>query len=100
MFEHDTKESQESQVTVEVCDAKIMKEVLKYIYTGRVYQLKKIAANLLKAANYYGLTELAGYCEQALMIELNMDNLPDMYGMAVTYNCPLLKERATTLLGK
>jgi speckle-type POZ protein len=52
MFEHDTKESRDNQVVITSFDLPTMKELLRYIYCGRVLNIKKYALDLLPAADY------------------------------------------------
>lgn len=52
MFEHDTKESRENQVVIMDFDLKTMRELLRYIYCGKVIGLKSSALELLPAADY------------------------------------------------
>ena len=51
MFEHDCKEKHESQVTISDVHVDVLKELLLFIYTGNVVNMKKFPGELLAAVD-------------------------------------------------
>ena len=51
MFEHDLKESKQNRVEITDVEQEVMREMLKFIYTGKSSNLEKMADDLLAAAD-------------------------------------------------
>ena len=51
MFEHDMEERNNGRVEISDVDNDVMKEMLRFIYTGRTLNLDKMADDLLAAAD-------------------------------------------------
>lgn len=58
MFEHGMRESQSDRVDVTDVDPDVMKEMLRFMYTGNAPSLDKMADDLLAAADKYQLDRL------------------------------------------
>merc|ERR1711936_1548745 len=66
MFQHDLEENKQGFVTITDLELDSLKEMLKFIYTGKVEQLETMADSLLAAADKYALDRLKVMCEEAL----------------------------------
>jgi hypothetical protein len=51
MSEHNTREAAQNRIVIEDFDFKTIEELLRYIYSERVENLKATALNLLQAAD-------------------------------------------------
>ena len=51
MFGHDLEENKQGYVVITDLDSDVLKEMLKFIYTGKVTQLETMADTLLAAAD-------------------------------------------------
>lgn len=58
MFEHKMRESQSDRVDVADVDAEVMREMLRFMYTGQAPNLERMADDLLAAADKYQLDRL------------------------------------------
>ena len=65
MFEHDMQESSNNKVEVNDVDPEVLKEMLTYMYTDQVPNMKSVACSLLYVADKYQLDQL-----KALLIEV------------------------------
>lgn len=92
MFEHNFKESATNTITVEDIDAQVFKELLTYVYTETVPNLKSLASPLLVAAEKYQLQRLKAVCEQHLSYSLQVDNAAQTLWLAHTYRADQLKK--------
>ncbi|KAJ8669898.1 hypothetical protein QAD02_001157, partial [Eretmocerus hayati] len=81
MFEHGMRENNENGIDIPDIEPVVMKDLLTFIYTGKIESIDKLNANLFLAANKYDITKLKDACEIALIHNLNMDNLADVLGV-------------------
>lgn len=51
MFEHEMEERKLNRVAISDVDQEVLKEMLRFIYTGRAANLEKMADDLLAAAD-------------------------------------------------
>lgn len=61
MFEHEMEERKQNRVTISDVDHDVLKEMLRFIYTGKAPNLEKMADDLLAAADkviYYVHSEV------------------------------------------
>ncbi|TPP56080.1 Speckle-type POZ protein [Fasciola gigantica] len=91
MFEHGMEESRANRVEITDMEPDTLAEVLRYIYTGQVIGLDKLAHDLLAAADKYQLERLKTMCEEALVESLTVENACDILGLADTHNAEQLK---------
>ncbi|OXU22829.1 hypothetical protein TSAR_013606 [Trichomalopsis sarcophagae] len=66
MFEHNMKEETEGTVTIPNIEYDCLKEMLRFIYTGKVENLENLAVDLLSASDQYALQDLKDMCESVL----------------------------------
>ncbi|XP_011877875.1 PREDICTED: speckle-type POZ protein A-like [Vollenhovia emeryi] len=92
MFEH-MEESKKNHVIITDVSAKVLREVLRFIYTGKVANLNVMARDLLDAADKYALKRLKLLCEKALYNTLTRENAADMLILADLYCSDQLKSK-------
>lgn len=51
MFEHEMEERKQNRVAITDVDHEVLKEMLRFIYTGKAPNLEKMADDLLAAAD-------------------------------------------------
>ena len=78
MFQREMWEKVENYVTVSGISCKVFKELLRYIYTGKVANFKDTVFELLLAADEYRLDELKIMCEIYLYNSLTNKNAADI----------------------
>lgn len=91
MLQYEMRESNTNNIVISDISYDVMKEVLRFIYSGKVADLAKIAKELLVAADKYDLWILKARCEEALWINVNIENACETLGIASLYNCSKLK---------
>lgn len=91
MLQLNTTENQEN--TLEIADIKyeVMKEVLRFIYVGRVNDIDRQAVDLLIAADKFHIPGLKALCETVLCESLSVDNAMEYLKLAATCNTIKLK---------
>ena len=102
MFEHDMKESATNKVKVDDIQPNVFKEMLIYIYTGRVPKIgdENMAFDLLYAADKYQLDHLKSLCEQQIISSLKVMNAARIILFAHLHNAPKLKQIALRFISK
>ncbi|XP_021044943.1 TD and POZ domain-containing protein 5-like [Mus pahari] len=75
MFEHEMKERLTNRVEIEDLDPEVFKEMMGFIYTGKVPNLHShtMACDVLAAADRYGMEALMVICEDALSRNLSVE---------------------------
>lgn len=76
----------------------IFKEVLRFIYTGKVEHIDEIANKILPVADTYEIKLLAELCEIALCRNLNDENALDTLTLADIFNSQYLKAQASNYI--
>ncbi|XP_016841664.1 protein roadkill [Nasonia vitripennis] len=94
MFKHDMIEKQENLVTIEDMDHDTIKELLRFIYAGKVENLEKLAKSLYLAADRCGIEELMNLCSDYFCRTLSLSNAVDYLSFGYLYNIELLKNTA------
>ncbi|UYV69909.1 SPOPL [Cordylochernes scorpioides] len=100
MFEHDMKENRESLVEIEDMEPVVLREMIRFIYTGQSPNLKTIADTLLPAADKYGLERLKVICEVSLASNLSLKNAAKLLVLADTYNALQLKTHIMSFISE
>nr|KAG5688856.1 hypothetical protein BaRGS_005231 [Batillaria attramentaria] len=94
MFEHEMTESKRNRVEITDVDHDVMREMLRFIYTGKAPNLDKMADELLAAADKYALERLKVMCEEALCSNLMIDNVCEILVLADLHSADQLKSHA------
>ena len=97
MFQSGMSENRTGEVDIEDVKAKVVSEMLHYIYKGRVSSqdvLKEMAKELLVAADKYQLDLLKKLCEVEIRSSLDESNCIELLIFSDTYQAKLLKKGA------
>jgi len=94
MFEHEMEERKQNRVEITDVDHSVMSEMLRFIYTGKVANLDRMADDLLAAADKYALERLKVMCEEALCTSLTVDNVCEVLVLADLHSAEQLKAHA------
>ena len=92
MFQVDMKEKERGTVEISDIDPAVMSDVLIFLYTGEVPNMRTLAKELLKAANKYELSRLMMMCEIDLKIDINVSNVIDKLILADLHQAKNLKK--------
>lgn len=93
MFEHEMKENTNNVVHIEGIEHAIFKEMLRFVYAGKVNEIENIADDLLAVADKYSLEELKGMCEETIADNLSSENVVECLKLADVCNAPNLKRQ-------
>ena len=85
MFENDMKEKRENTVNIPNFDSKVIQEMLRFIYTGKVKNINGFERILLSAADQYELESLKITCANILCENLKVENACEMIVLANQY---------------
>jgi len=94
MFAHELKENAEGRVDLKDYDSKVIREMLRYVYTDKVEDLNLVACDLLPVADKYDLAGLKELCLQELQGALCADNAVALLQLAELYRAPAVRARA------
>lgn len=94
MFEHEMEERKQNRVDITDVDHEVLREMLRFIYTGKAANLDKMADDLLAAADKYALERLKVMCEESLCTGLNVDNAAETLILADLHSADQLKGQA------
>lgn len=92
MFSSNMKESRENIIKITDIDYDAMKEVLRFMYCGRVKHLDKLTKHILKAADKYDIINLKIMCEETLKKSINLNNCCEMVKIIQLHDCIYLKK--------
>ena len=99
MFKHDGfKEQQENFVQIMDHDPKVVKEMLKFIYTGEAPKLKEMVHDLFCIADQYQIERLKQLCEKQLWKDIDVKNVVDTLLLAMTHDLIRLKRSCTRFI--
>lgn len=91
MFEVDMKEKRDGVVNITDITPAVMSDLLSFFYTGTAPNVKKLARELLNAAQKYELHRLRAICENVLKIKICAVNVVDMIILADLYDAASLR---------
>ena len=100
MFSNNFKEAEENKVEVVDIDADTFGDMLIFMYSGKVENLKKNAENLMMAGDKYDLQELKQMAEESLSLNLGVDNVLDVLVTAYLLDATNLKTLAMKFIGE
>lgn len=93
MFQHDMKENAKNEVDIEGINRDVFKELLRFMYAGKVHGIENIADKLLIAADRYSIEELKIICEKNVYENLTNTNAVEYLQLADIHNAPNLKKQ-------
>jgi speckle-type POZ protein len=94
MFEHEMEERKHNRVEITDVDHEVLREMLRFIYTGKATNLEEMADDLLAAADKYALERLKVMCEEALCTNLSIENAADILILADLRSADQLKAQS------
>ena len=94
MFKYDTIESKNNSVNIQDVQYEAMEEMLRYIYTGEIFNIAdSTRLDLIKAADKYQILDLKEMCEKDIVKTLSDENALKILAVADQSNATTLKER-------
>lgn len=93
MFKHNMKENNTNIIEISDVSYDIMKELLLFIYSGKVEDMQKNAKKLLPAAEKYEIIELKALCEESLFKNVQIEDACEILTIAHLHNCATLKTK-------
>ena len=75
MFQHDMRESKSNEIIISDIDFNIVRDMIKFIYSGRLKDLADKSDLLLAAADKYDIRDLKSICCQHLAANLAPDQV-------------------------
>ena len=102
MFQNNMKEKETKKVDIEGIIPEVLKEMLKFIYSGTLSSNDDQISptDLLKAANQYQLDLLKKVCEKKLCNTVTIENCLEYLGLADLYQTPELKTVALQFIAR
>ena len=92
-------ESKSGKITIDNHKMETMKEVVHFIYTGKVKKIdEENAEELFKAANQFLLEGLKIICELFLISKVTLGNAVDLLAMGDMYEAGELKRKAKQII--
>ena len=92
-------ETQTGKTTIKEHKMPIVKQVVKFIYTGKVDKIdENNAEDLLRASDQFLLGGMKKICEVFLMSKVNLDNAIEMLSLGHTYEAEGLKKKAMDMI--
>ncbi|XP_047101447.1 CARD- and ANK-domain containing inflammasome adapter protein-like isoform X4 [Schistocerca piceifrons] len=88
LFAHDMLEASCGQVSIDDVEGPVLRLLVAYTYTLQAPQLPDTAAQLLSAAEKYGLSGLKAACERQLISQLAVETAAATAVTAVRHSCP------------
>ena len=96
MFQSDVFTEQKTNI-LKIYDLEppVVKEMLRFMYTGRVEKMDELAIGLLMAADKYLIDQLKTQCQAALTETVTVENCCQLLALADSYSASQLKTVAT-----
>ncbi|KAL5289404.1 SPOPL.2 family protein [Megaselia abdita] len=95
MFERTMKEGLSGTAVIEDIDKEVLNELLYFIYTGKVKNLKEYGPGLLVASDKYNIPMLKEICEEFLANNLTLEMACECLILADIHSCETLKPKCT-----
>lgn len=90
MFEAEMAEVYTNQLNITDIDGKVVTEMLRFMYHGKVENIHELAKDLLYAAEKYELNELKKKCIDSLSLHVNMKNVFNLLTLADRFKSDIL----------
>ena len=94
MFIHNMTEAQEKVIDIEDLGIETVRDMLKYMYAGKIDDLNTKSPRLLEAADKYQLSELKEICEEKLCDNLTVESCLECLVLADLHTAEDLKQAA------
>ena len=93
MFSHDMFEKQSNIVKITDINYDVLKEMLQFIYTAKVENIKTFASELFIAADKYDIQDLKSQCANYIADNITIENAIEIFEFADKCNAEKLKTR-------
>lgn len=100
MFRSGMQEAKLNYLVVEDIEPDVFKELLRFIYVGKVERLTDMAHELLAAAHKYSLDRLRTLCERHLQDHIEKESVLNTLAFADLYQVEELKKQAILFVCK
>ena len=87
-----------NKIIINDIDGETMTEILRFIYTQEVNNIKELAPKLLHGADKYELDKLKKLCIAAMIESLSIENALDYFLLADVYDIKVLLERSAMFI--
>ncbi|XP_064485137.1 speckle-type POZ protein-like [Ornithodoros turicata] len=94
MFKNNMMEKRENRVDLRDISARVLQEIVTFMYTDTAPNIASLAADLLYAAEKYDLKRLKSMCEHRLASSLTVDNAVHVLHLAVKLKADQLRDFA------
>ena len=94
VFTHNMEKKKQKQIEIKDFGAEVVADMLNFIYSSQVQQLRIKAADLLPVADKYDLQTLKHMCESSLCENINTGNVLEILMLSYMYHCPMLRSHA------
>jgi len=98
MFQHDMRENKNNEIIISDLDFTTVKDMVKFIYSGRLVDIAEKSDLLLSAADKYDIKDLKDICCQCLSANLNPEQIVDILVLSDLYKATELKNTAIQFL--
>ena len=96
----DMKEGREGVVQLEHCSARLMEDVLEFIYSGSVHILPEDAEEMLIAADFFLLPNLANIASRSLELNMTSSNCLSTFYIAEQWHLEELIDKTSKFIGE
>lgn len=86
------------EIEIKDVDYEIMKEILSFMYTGKIKNIKQEAISILVAANKFALHTLSTRCQETLSESVQVENAFEILLLADSCKAKKLKARAIDII--
>ena len=86
MFQHDMRESKSNEINIQDIDFSTVRDMVKFIYSGRLKDLADKSDLLLAAADKYDIRDLKSICSQHLAANLSTDQVRDPTSVIIVHH--------------
>jgi len=100
MFQHDCIENATNKVDLKHHESDLVQEMLRYMYTNKVENLKNLAVDLLPIADMYELEHLKEMCVAAVHSNIAVESVVAVYRLAALHSVESIKTRAADFIKK
>lgn len=85
MFTNDMKEMTENSVVIKDLDYDSIKEMLRFMYVGKVENFDNVSGGILEAQDKYQIDGLKELWEEHFFANINVDNVLDLLALSIRY---------------
>ena len=86
MFQHDMRESKSNEINIQDIDFSTVRDMVKFIYSGRLKDLADKSDLLLAAADKYDIRDLKSICSQHLAANLSTDQVRGLTSFRIVHH--------------